>query len=53
MKDDADKRSQWHVRYGDRSSVPLDLMLQHEQEWLNAIQSVLERFRAVERTSEM
>jgi hypothetical protein len=50
VKDDLPNPLNWHVKYGDRSSIPLALMLQHQEEWLAAIQRALDRFHVIETT---
>jgi hypothetical protein len=52
IKDEFPSPTSWHIRYQDRATVPLREMLAHQDEWLAAIQAVIERFRMIEHSQE-
>jgi len=40
--------AEWHVRYKEKAFIPLDALLNHSKEWLDAIQEMIERFQGIE-----
>jgi hypothetical protein len=52
VKDDFETSAEWHVRFDEKSFIPLDVMLNHSKEWLAAIQGLVEQFRAIEHKEE-
>jgi hypothetical protein len=52
IKDDFADPGNWHIRHYGRTARALREMLAHEEDWLSAIQELIERFRAIERAEE-
>ena len=51
LKDESPEPLNWHVRYNNRSEVPLTVMLEHEREWLSAIEDLVGSLHAAEAVS--
>ncbi|MCL2715123.1 MAG: hypothetical protein FWD68_11205 [Alphaproteobacteria bacterium] len=47
INDSFDKKHNWYVRFDGKSSIPLDLLLAKEKEWLEAMREVVNALTAV------
>jgi hypothetical protein len=52
IKDDVANPANWQVRSNDRVAILLQELLSHKKQWLDAIQEVIDRFRALEHLQE-
>jgi len=48
MRNEAPNPSAWHIRHKGRSTIPLSVMLTHEDAWLAAIKEVADRLQEID-----